>query len=144
MKILFDTSVIVPAIVEEHPRHRRAFSFLKGAKSGEFEMLVASHTLAELYAVLTTLSVRERITPDMSKRLIQNSIEPFARVISLSHSDYIFVIRNMAELGIPGGAIYDALIARAAQKGRADKILTLNPQDFRRVWPEGASLIEEP
>ncbi|MBI4370119.1 MAG: hypothetical protein HY547_07815 [Elusimicrobia bacterium] len=50
----------------------------------------------------------------------------------------------MAELDIMGGSIYDALIAGVAQKAKADRILTLNPEDFKRVWPEGASIINTP
>ncbi len=57
MKILFDTSVLVAAMIEPHPFHNSAFPWLKRVKSNEIEMLVASHTLAELYAVLTTLPV---------------------------------------------------------------------------------------
>ena len=45
----------------------------------------------------------------------------------------------MAELGLSGGVIYDALISRVAQKSRVDHILTFNIDDFRRVWPEGVA-----
>ena len=55
MKTLFDTSVLVAAVVEPHPMHVRALPWLQRAKAGEIDFFVASHTLAELYAVLTTL-----------------------------------------------------------------------------------------
>ena len=55
MKTLFDTSVIIAALVESHPMHGRAFPRLKQAKEKQFELFVASLTLAELYAVLSTL-----------------------------------------------------------------------------------------
>lgn len=42
MKILFDTSVIIAAIVEPHPLHPIAFPWLKRAKSREFDLFVAS------------------------------------------------------------------------------------------------------
>lgn len=64
-KVLFDTSVLVAALVKPHPAHTRAFPWLKKAKSGELTMIVSSHTLAEIYAVLTTLPVSPRITPDI-------------------------------------------------------------------------------
>ena len=41
MKILFDTSVIIAALVETHPMHTRAFPWLKRARSAEFELIVA-------------------------------------------------------------------------------------------------------
>lgn len=137
MKVLFDTSVLIAAIVEAHPMHSHAFPWLKRAKLLEFEMLVASHTLAELYAVLTTLPVSPRIAPDIAKRLINKNIEATAKIISLSSHDYITIIENLADSGLSGGVIYDALIVKAAQKSGADKILTFNIDDFKRVWPEG-------
>jgi hypothetical protein len=32
---------------------------------------------------------------------------------------------------------YDALLARAAEVGGAELLVTLNPEHFLRVWPEG-------
>jgi predicted nucleic acid-binding protein len=137
MKMLFDTSVLVAAMVEPHPMHSHAFPWLARAKSGEFYMAVAAHTLAELYAVLTTLPLIPRITPGAARRLIHDNVETTARVISLSSQDYVSVIKNLSDLGLSGGIIYDAMIIRAAQKANINKILTLNVNDFKRVWPEG-------
>ena len=55
MKVMFDTSVLVAGMVEPHPMHERALPWLKRARSRDLEFFVAGHTLAELYAVLTTL-----------------------------------------------------------------------------------------
>ena len=67
--------------------HERALIWLKRAKAGELEMLVASHTIAELYAVLTTLPVRPRITPDTALRLILEDVRKIARIVALSASE---------------------------------------------------------
>jgi hypothetical protein len=40
--------------------------------------------------------------------------------------------------------IYDGLIARAAEKAGAERLLTLNEADFRRVWPESESILLVP
>ena len=137
MKILFDTSVLVAAMVEPHPMHSHAFPWLARAKSKEFEMTVAAHTLAELYAVLTTLPLIPRITPGAARRLIHDNVETTAWIISLSSKEYVSVIKNLSDSGLSGGIIYDALIIKAAQKADVRKILTLNVNDFKRVWPEG-------
>jgi predicted nucleic acid-binding protein len=47
-------------------------------------------------------------------------------------------------MGLSGGVIYDALIAHAAEKVGAERLLTLNGADFRRAWPEGESIIHAP
>ena len=144
MKVMFDTSVLVAGMVEPHPMHERALPWLKRARSGDLEFFVASHTLAELYAVLTTLPVSPRISPGAAWRLIREDVITSAKVISVSPSDYGAVIRSIADLGMSGGIIYDAIITRAAQKAQVDRILTLNLDDFTRAWPEGASLISLP
>lgn len=137
MKILFDTSVLVAAMVEPHPMHGHAFPWLARAKSREFDMAVAAHTLAELYAVLTTLPLIPRITPGAARRLIHDNVETIAKIVPLSSKDYVSVIKKLPESGLSGGIIYDALIIRAAQKATANKILTFNANDFKKVWPEG-------
>jgi predicted nucleic acid-binding protein len=55
---LFDTSVLVAAMVEAHPNHTAALPWLQRAKPGLVTGLVAAHSLAELYAVLTTLPIQ--------------------------------------------------------------------------------------
>lgn len=124
--------------------HERSLIWVKRAKAEELEMLVASHTIAELYGVLTTLPVRPRITPDTALRLILENVRKIAKIVPLSPSDYEATIERLAELGISGGAVYDALIARAAEKSGAERLLTLNASDFERVWPEGKSLLSLP
>lgn len=144
MKILFDTSVLVAAIVEVHPMHPQALKWLQRAKAGEFDIIVASHTLAELYAILTTLPVKPRISPGTAWRLIHDNIDNFAKVVHLTVSDYRYVLKQMADFLLTGGIIYDAIIARAAQKTGVDRLLTFNPEDFKRAWPEGNELLVVP
>ncbi len=139
MKYLFDTSVLIAAIVEPHPMHPLAFPWLKRARFKEFDLFVASHTLAELYAVLTILPISPKISPGIARQLIHSNVESAGKIIPLSTSDYSSVIKQMAESGLSGGIIYDALIVKAAQKSGADHILTFNIDDFRRIWPEGGA-----
>ena len=144
MKVLLDTSVLVAAMLEAHPMHARAFPWLRRVRKGEAALVMASHTLAELYAVLTELPVSPRIAPATAWRMIRENLLPFAEVVSLSSADYRAALQNLAELGVGGGAAYDALIVKAAAKAGAEKIVTLNAEDFRRVAPEMADRIGEP
>lgn len=143
-RVLFDTSVLVAAMTEKHHWHGRALLWLKRSLAGEIALVVAAHSLAETYAVLTALPARPRISPTAAARLIRENIEGSAEVVSLTASDYALVVRQLSELGLSGGAIYDALIARAAQRSRADRLLTFNPGDFLRVWPGGAAFLTVP
>ena len=144
MKTLFDTSVIIAALVESHPVHERAFPWIKQARENQFELVVASHTLAELYAVLSTLPLKPRISSSVAWRLIKENVESTAKVISLTPAEYVSTIKRLSDIGLIGGTIYDALIAGVAQKAKVDRLLTLNIDHFKRVWPEGENIIITP
>jgi predicted nucleic acid-binding protein len=144
VKVLFDTSVLVAAIVEAHSAHERALPWLARGRSGKLDAVVSAHTAAETFAVLSTMPLSPRIGPGLARQLVRENVLSVARVVALSARDYAAVIDELGDLGVPGGAVYDALIARAAVKAQADQLLTLNPKDFLRVWPGGAERIRTP
>lgn len=144
MKTLFDTSVLIAAMVETHKMHSKALPWLKNAKAKKFECVVASHTLAELYAVLTTLPVVPRIQPGTALRLIHENVEAAAHGISLTASEYRSTIRRLSEKGLAGGIVYDGLIAAAAVKANVKRIVTLNVKHFKKVWPGDQRVLVEP
>lgn len=144
MKTLFDTSIIVAALIESHPAHERAFPWFKQARAKEFDLVVASHTLAELYAVLSSLPIKPRISPAVAWRLIYENIGTMAKIVSLSPAEYSSTIKRMSELGLAGGIIYDALIAKVAQESKVERLLTLNIEHFRLVWPDGGKILSSP
>jgi len=144
VRILLDTSILVAAMVEAHPAHEQGWAWLKRVTSGTDKGVVAAHSLAELYAILTTLPVQPPISPTDARRLIQHNVIQTLEIAFLSDQDYIEVIEHLALLGIVGGATYDALILRAAANAKVDLIVTLNEKDFRRVYPNLADKIVAP
>ncbi|MEW6348081.1 MAG: PIN domain-containing protein [Thermodesulfobacteriota bacterium] len=135
MKVLLDTSLLVAAMVEAHPAHQRALPWLQGVKDGTHKGFVAAHSIAELYAVLTTLPVQPRIPPVVASRLIQRNVITVCDVVALSQEDYAAMPAHVSASRIVGGTIYDALILYAAIKTHVDRVVTLNEKDFRRVFP---------
>lgn len=95
---------------------------------------MASHTLAKLYAVLSTLPLKPRISPSVAWRPINENIALNNKVISLKTNDYCKAIMSMSEIGLIEGTIYDALIAKVAQKANVERILTLKINHFQKVW----------
>jgi predicted nucleic acid-binding protein len=144
LKILFDTNVLVAALIQPHPMHSRAFQWLKRAKTDEFILVISSHTIAELYAVLTSLPVSPKITPDMAWKLIHENILSNASIVSLLSSDYVATIKHLIDLGLYGGIVYDALILKSALKSGTNKLLTFNVSDFRRISQDDKIQIIEP
>jgi hypothetical protein len=63
---------------------------------------------------------------------------------SFANQDYATLVDHLADLGIIGGATYDALILHAAVLANVDQIVTLNEKDFRRVYPSLSDKIVSP
>lgn len=143
MRLLFDTSSLVAAFVQSHPAHTAAWEWLQETLEGAHGGLVATHTLAELYAVMTRLPLRPAIPPTVALRLIQENLEGF-QTIALSATDYRAVLRRLEKLNLAGGAIYDALIAQAALKVKAERLLTLNSGHFRRLGQDVEAIVLVP
>ena len=144
MRLLFDSSVFVSALVIEHEHHVAALEWLTFAKSGLAELIVASHGILEVYAVLTRLPLKTRIGPNVAKRLIEESIVQIGRVVSLSNDDYISLIDELARRSIIGGAVYDAIHVKTAKQFSADYLITFNSKHFLRIWPESPDKILNP
>jgi predicted nucleic acid-binding protein len=135
MKILYDTSVLVAALVKPHPGHRQAFSWLKKAHTKEIEMIISAHSLAELYHVLTKYPVKPQFSPGIVKRIIKENIISIAQIVTLSDKEYFEIIEKTADYNLAGGIIFDAIIAGVAEKMKVDTLLTLNIRDFKRLLP---------
>jgi predicted nucleic acid-binding protein len=143
VKILFDTSVLVAAMVAAHPKHNISLPWLQQVLAEEVAGFISSHSLAELYAVLTRLPLRPAIKPALAAQLISENLQGF-QIIPLSTEDYKAVIANLVSLQIPGAAIYDALIAQAALNSNIDVLLTLNPKHFQRLGEFLAEIVQVP
>lgn len=143
MKLLFDTSSLIAAFVQSHSAHTAAWGWLQETLEGAHGGVVATHTLAELYAVLTRLPLRPPIPPSIALQLIEENLEGF-QTVALSVADYRSVLRRLEKLNLAGGAVYDALIAQAALKTKADHLITLNPTHFRRLGQDVEAIVLVP
>jgi predicted nucleic acid-binding protein len=144
MKALLDSSVLVAAHLPAHPEHVASSDWLRQATQGNYELVVAAHSLAEVYAVLTRLPLRPRISPKAAHQFLDQNVLRKGSVVALSPDEYRAVIDDAVREGWAGGIIYDALIAKAADGARVDHLITLNVAHFQRVWPAGGARVAAP
>ncbi len=144
MKVLMDTSTLVAAMLPDHVHHVDSHAWLSQAKAEAFGFFVSAHSLAELYAVLTRLPRSPRIKANEALQLIQDNVSSVATVVTLGGDDYVSLIEQLAQLNVSGGAVYDGVIAKAAETAGVDRLLTLNRPHFQQVWPTGASKVISP
>ncbi len=132
MRVAFDTSVLVAALVEPHPLHGRALCWLEAAHGERFAGECTWHALVETWSVLTRLP----ITPPVAPPLAEVAIERLARTIeavALGASTYRAAFRRCAERGLRSGVLFDALHLVVAEERGADLLVTFNAADFHRL-----------
>jgi predicted nucleic acid-binding protein len=108
--VLLDTSTAVALVVEDHEAHGAALEAVRGRRLG-----LAGHAWFETYSVLTRLPAGLRRSPaDVSRLMAHN----FPASGFLGEMESVDLGRELAGLGISGGAVYDALVGAAARQHR--------------------------
>lgn len=133
MKVLFDTSALLSLFVLKHPNHQPIVDFfLDKSKAGD-QLFICNHSIAEFFRHITSGRRYLSYTPQQANKLLRKSVKENFNSVSLDSQDYYQVIQMMEKLSLHGAIVYDALIAKAANKIDADQIVTYNIQDFQRV-----------
>lgn len=140
MKALFDTSVLVAAVVTELRSHEAALDCFLRYTAGTHEGFCTTHTLAECYGMLTALPLRRRIQPAEARRLITETLRKRLQPIALPESLYLQAIERVSRLGLVSGVIYDALHLEGAEATGCKRLYTYNLQHFRRLEPQGIQI----
>lgn len=142
-RVLFDTSMLLPALVANHPDHDDAAARLEAVHAGRVQLVLCTHATAELYSTLTSFPVSPRISPSQALELIRENLLAHAEVVSLDARDYQQVTGDLTERNLAGGIIYDALHVQAAKKAGVDRVWTRNASDFERIWPDHGGVVAD-
>ena len=97
--------------------------------AGGQELILATHSLAETYAVLTRLPPPNRLRGKDALALIEENWTDNP-VVHLTGRDTWRAPRDARQRGVVGGQTYDALIAAAALKARAATLVTWSVRNF--------------
>ena len=143
MKVCFDTSTLVAALLQQHPHHAIAFPRLKEVIEGAVQGHLTTHCLAELFATLTALPLKPRLLPAEAQRIIGQSILGHFVLIPLSADHYHDAMKLTVTGNLASGAIYDALHLVGAIGVGCTTLYTLNLRHFRALAP-GDSIIASP
>jgi predicted nucleic acid-binding protein len=141
VRIFLDSSVLVAAFYGDHEHHEPSLALL--AEQGTSSGCTAAHCLAEVYAVLTGMPGKDRVSPHEAL-LFLGDVRQRLATISLEESDYFAVLESAAATAVTGGSIYDAIIAHCALKSKARTLFTWNVRHFKRLGEQIAHLVKEP
>jgi len=103
---LVDTSAAVALVVSDHLAHASTWEALADRQLG-----LAGHAWFETYSVLTRLPGSSRRNAATVTRLLMTN---FPESCHLDQEATEALTVRLAELGISGGAVYDALVAATA------------------------------
>ncbi len=112
--LLLDTSAAIAVLLEDHERHDAAVELVRGLRLG-----LAGHAWFETYSVLTRLPPGQRRSPADVLRLLAHNF-PESRFLTPEYTAQLG--RDLARLGISGGAVYDALVAAVAREQGVDLV----------------------
>lgn len=80
VRVLFDTSIIIAALVVSHEQHTACVRWLNQAKTEQIQGIISTHSFAETYSVITRLPVRPRINPELAQRQLSLNLQSFEAV----------------------------------------------------------------
>jgi predicted nucleic acid-binding protein len=141
VKALFDTSVLVPTFLGDHEHHEASLdAFLRFGKP---QACCAAHSLAEVYATLTRMPGKYRVSCEQAM-LFLAEIRQRLTLVALDEEEYYATIEQASALGVMGGTVYDAQLARCALKARAETLYTWNVKHFQQLGLEVIKRIRTP
>jgi predicted nucleic acid-binding protein len=141
MKGFFDTSVLVPLFYRDHVHHGPSQELF--IQFDQSTGCCGAHSLAEVYATLTRMPGKRRISGQQAMLFIGNIRERLS-IVALNSEGYADVLQASAARGIIGGAIYDAMLAHCALKAKAEAIYTWNTRHYALCGPEIAGRLRTP
>jgi predicted nucleic acid-binding protein len=118
---LVDTSAAVALVVADHDGHEATFEALGRRRLG-----LSGHAAFETFSVLTRLPAPLRRTPAATAELLAANFPATRHLSAVAAGE---LMRRLADEGVAGGAVYDALVAATA----AEHELPLATRDRRAV-----------
>lgn len=106
--VLVDTSAALALVQRENPFHLAARARLLACRRG-----MAGHAAGELLSVLTRLPPPNRLSPTAALRLEEADF-PESRFLPVRATKDL--LRELAQAGLAGGAVYDGLVGAAARQ----------------------------
>ena len=129
--VFFDTSVLLPALIEMRPAHEAASRLWDAVADRRLKRaLTAWHCCLEFFSVATRLPEELRLSPEDAQTLLVQEVLARLDVVALPENARLPFLANVSKQRFSGGRVYDAHIAAVAEQARARVIVTENTKDF--------------
>lgn len=139
-RFLIDSSCIVAQVSSWHEHHDAAFEEVERRMDSGHELVLAAHSLAESYSVLTRLPPSQRISPEAAAKVLIDSYGD-CELIALDAEAYRLLVQRAPSFGVSGGRIYDSIILACALAAGAETLITFNRRDFLPLAGEQLEIV---
>jgi predicted nucleic acid-binding protein len=133
-RYLCDTSALIAAVSSWHEQHDRTSVEIERRKRSNEQLVLAAHSLAETYAVLTRLPAPHRLRSVDAIALIERNWRD-TPIMHLTGLEMWNALHEAQRRTMIGGQMYDVLIAVAALKAEASTIITWNVRHYEAFAP---------
>src|SRR4051812_8061001 len=99
-KVALDTSVVVAAMLPQHPRHGPCAGWLRRGEQGEITLTIAVHGIAESFATLTARAPNLSVPPRQAVLLIRHLLG-YVEPIDVSSATYVDLIARSLRMVCP-------------------------------------------
>ena len=141
MKAFLDTSVLVPVFYGDHEHHEASLGLF--VQCAAETACCGAHSLAEVYATLTGMPGKYRVTGHEAMLFIGNIRERLG-LIALDAEEHAAALESWSHHGVAGGTIYDALLASCALKADAETIYSWNLRHYQRFGSDVQRRLKTP
>jgi toxin FitB len=131
-RVLLDTSIAVALLVKDHEAHSVCRAAIRGLDLG-----LAGHAIFETMSVISRLPGSSRRSTSLVLRAVTESF-PNSHYLSAERTRD--VATAVADLGIGGGAVYDALVCAAAIEAGC-RLMTRDTRALPTYQSLGAQII---
>jgi len=136
-----DTSVLVAFVGPWHPRHEDVRRVTIAVFASKARVVIPVHALVEAFSVLTRLPGARRLAPEDALSLLRAAFEARTVVLTGDRPGWDLLDGAVAA-GVRGGGVHDFEILDSVAAAGATRLLTLDPDDFRRFGHRGVEIVE--
>src|SRR5690554_1567171 len=136
-----DSSVVIPALLTWHEHHERALAVVVAARSAASGAILPLPALIESFAVMTRLPPPMRLAPTVAWTLLEAAFAQHTTIAALDGAAAWSMLAALPQIGVSGGATFDAHVLACAKQAGAVRLATFNLKDFQRLDLEGLELL---
>jgi predicted nucleic acid-binding protein len=133
---------VIALLSDWHAQHRRTLISYEQLLAGGAQPVIPLHAMLETFSVLTRLPAPYRSTPETAKMALEQTFSRTAIVAGLGPEGIWSSMDMLSRLGLGGGRVYDAVIARCVVEAGATVLLTWNTKHFLPIAPPGLDVRE--